>query len=89
MLNGKTLTGFYRKIIYNNIAPNHENILVSTVSKDSGVRDLVIKKFDSAAERLQYLKEEKQKSFDEKVSLNYVSIALCLQVVLLIFMNSI
>ncbi|KAK7078553.1 hypothetical protein SK128_024198 [Halocaridina rubra] len=72
ILEGKTLTGFHRKLIYNNIAAKFENILIQSVNCDTGGKNLLLKKFNSVTARLQHLEEERQQNLDEKIGFTHV-----------------
>lgn len=72
VIDGKTLTGFHRKIIYNNIAAKYENIRVQSVLSDNGVRNLVIKKFQSQTALKDHIEEERQNILDAKIGFTHV-----------------
>ncbi|XP_068214428.1 poly(A)-specific ribonuclease PARN-like [Palaemon carinicauda] len=72
VIDGKTLTGFHRKIIYNNVAAKYENIQIQSVISDSGVRNLVVKKFHSQTALKEHIEKERQKNLDEKIGFTHV-----------------
>lgn len=72
VMDGKLLTGFHRKLIYNNIAAKYENILIQSISSESGSRNLVIRKFNSVTARVQHLEKERQRQLDEQTGFTHV-----------------
>ena len=66
ILPGGTLPGFYRKLLYNNIAAKYKNILIRSLMTDYE-RNIEIRKFDSPEARLKFLEEERERKLDKKV----------------------
>lgn len=64
---GNTLSGFHRKLLYNNIAANYPNILIRSITTNHE-RNIEIRKFDAPESRTQFLEREREKKLDEQVS---------------------
>lgn len=64
---GSTLTGFFRKILYNNIASKYQNILIRNVTTE-GERNVEIRKFETQQNRRTFLEKEREKQLNDQVS---------------------
>lgn len=64
---GSTLTGFFRKILYNNIASKYQNILIRNVMTE-GERNVEIRKFETQQNRRNFLQKEREKQLNDQVS---------------------
>lgn len=71
VLPGGTLPGFFRKLLYNNIAAKYKNILIRSLTTDQE-RNIEIRKFNSPEARLKFLEEERERKLDEKVGFTHV-----------------
>lgn len=71
VLPGGTLPGFFRKLLYNNIAAKYKNILIRSLMTDQE-RNIEIRKFDSPDARLKFLEEERERKLDEKIGFTHV-----------------
>lgn len=64
---GSTLTGFFRKILYNNIASKYQNILIRNITTE-GERNVEIRKFETQDDRKTFLEKEKERLLNDQVS---------------------
>ncbi|KAG0723645.1 Poly(A)-specific ribonuclease PARN [Chionoecetes opilio] len=71
VLPGATLPGFFRKLLYNNIAAKHKNILVRSLVTNHE-RNIEIRKFESPEARLKFLEKERERKLDEKVGFTHI-----------------
>lgn len=70
-LPGSTLSGFFRKLLYNNIAAKYDNILIRAVPNNAD-RSVEIRKFSSPEARTAFLEEERKRKLEERVSLHFL-----------------
>ncbi|KAK4327158.1 hypothetical protein Pmani_002387 [Petrolisthes manimaculis] len=70
-ISGSTLSGFFRKLLYNNIAAKYENILIRAVPNNSD-RSVEIRKFSSQEARTAFLEGERKRKLEEKVGFTHV-----------------
>ncbi|XP_047480940.1 poly(A)-specific ribonuclease PARN-like isoform X2 [Penaeus chinensis] len=68
---GSTLTGFFRKILYNNIASKYQNILIRNVTTE-GERNVEIRKFETQQNRRNFLQKEREKLLNDQVGFTHV-----------------
>lgn len=68
---GSTLTGFFRKILYNNIASKYQNILIRNVMTE-GERNVEIRKFETQQNRRNFLQKEREKQLNDQVGFTQV-----------------
>lgn len=68
---GSTLTGFFRKILYNNIASKYQNILIRNVTTE-GERNVEIRKFETQQNRRTFLEKEREKQLNDQVGFTHV-----------------
>lgn len=63
---GNTISGFFRKLLYNNIAAKYKNILIRSITSNNE-RNIEIRKFESAESRTKFLEEEREQKLDKQV----------------------
>lgn len=66
LIPGSTLSAFYRKLLYNNIAAKFPNILIRSITTNYE-RNVEIRKFDSPKTRTLFLESERERKLDEQV----------------------
>ncbi|XP_076040743.1 poly(A)-specific ribonuclease PARN-like [Oratosquilla oratoria] len=71
IINSSKLSGFYRKLIFNNIGAKYPNLLIRTSLEDFE-RNVEIRKFGSKEEKEKFVKDEKIKALDKEVGFTHV-----------------
>ncbi|XP_071534813.1 poly(A)-specific ribonuclease PARN-like [Panulirus ornatus] len=68
---GTTISGFFRKLLYNNIVAKYQNILIRSITTNSE-RNIEIRKFDSAESRTKFLEDEREQKLDKQIGFTHV-----------------